>query len=142
MILFTLYAKLNLFLEKIRLWIYPKVNPLYLQWAGFIGIVIAYIVFGLKHTYPAWAIMAIVGIDEILLIWVWNKTITAFVRNLAKKTVDLIILFGVIPLTWWWFNPQTSGVMLVGLLLNHFTEIQPKEVATDDLATAVVANPV
>jgi hypothetical protein len=122
--------QLKLWMSAVKNLLKNKINPAYLQWAGLIGIVAAYVIFGLKQTYTAWAVMATVGVDEVLLIWVWDRTITAFVRSLAPKTIDLCILFGLIPLTWWWFNPQSAGFLLVGLLLDHFTEVQPKQVVS------------
>ena len=122
----TWLENFKMLLDIVKLWANSKLNPLYLQWLGVIGIIAAYVVFGIKYTYTAWAIMAIIGLDELLLMWCWNKTITAFARTLLPKTIDLIILFAMIPLTWWWFNPQSAGMLLMGLLLNHFTETQPK----------------
>ena len=113
-------------LEKYKLWITNKLNPIYLQIGGILAIIIAYVLFGISYTYTGWAVMVIVGIDELLLIWVWKLTITAFARKLLPKRVDTIILLGLVPVTWWLFTPRIAGIYLIGLLMNHFTEIQPK----------------
>ena len=55
-------------LEKYKLWITNKLNPIYLQIGGILAIIIAYVLFGISYTYTGWAVMVIVGIDELLLI--------------------------------------------------------------------------
>lgn len=104
-------------------------KPIRFQIVGIAAIVTAYVFFGLERPYIAWfaVLLPFCGIPELILIWVWKKTITKFGRSLFEKRVDVIIMFGAIPLTWWLFGPTASGMLFIGLLLNHICEKQTKE---------------
>lgn len=107
--------------------IMQTVKPIWLQVAGLILIVAAYILFGLRHPYIGWlGTLLPVGILELTLKWVWNTTITSFARRLLPKTFDIVVILGLIPLTWWWFGPNAAGLLFIGVLLDHLGEVQPK----------------
>lgn len=93
-----------------------------LQIAGTLGIVAAYISFVLKYAWVGWAILAIVGLIELVVIFGYKNTITRFWRNLTGKIVDKIILFALIVVTWALAGELAAGFFLLGLLNSHFHE--------------------
>ena len=93
-----------------------------LEIAGALGIVAAYISFVLKYAWVGWSILSVVGLIELFVIYVYDKTITRFWRNMYGTTIDRIVLFALIPLTWWLAGELAAGFFLLGLLNSHFHE--------------------
>lgn len=106
-----------------------KLKPIWFQIVGIASIIVAYILFGREYPYIAWFVILLpfAGINELVLMWVWDTTITKFGRSLFPKRIDTIIMLGAIPLTWWWFGPTASGMYFIGWLSNHFGEKQTNE---------------
>lgn len=98
------------------------------QVTGAIGIVLAYVCFVLASrlnplwAWMGWAAMVVVGIAELGVIFLYDNTITRFVRNIAGATWDKIILFALIPITWALAGELAAGFFLLGLLNSHFNE--------------------
>lgn len=98
------------------------------QIAGAVGIVLAYVCFVLASrlhiawAWAGWAVMILVGIAELVVIFVYDNTITRFVRNIAGATWDKIILLALIPITWALAGELAAGFFLLGLLNSHFHE--------------------
>jgi len=105
-------------LDKIR----NKISLHSWQVAGALGIVFAYITFVLKHVWIGWGVLVIVGLIELITIYVYGGTITRFVRNITRKTWDRIFLFALLPLTWWLAGELAAGFFLMGWLNSHFHE--------------------
>ena len=124
-------TKLKEKIEPIRQWIEDKFDLIVLQVLGLVLIGVAYVWLGFITEEQAWtpwlAVLLPVGIIELTTIWVWRSPITKKARTLLKKKYDIIVMIGLIPCTWWWFGPKAAGMLLMGLLLNHFTEKQPKK---------------
>ena len=92
------------------------------QICGAIGIVLAYIAFVMRLALIGWVIMGVVGVIELIVIWVYDNTITRFWRGLYGKTADRITLFALIFLTWWLAGELAAGFFVIGLLNSHFHE--------------------
>ena len=129
------------YLRPYKEWIRHKVNPLHLQIVGYSTSLAAYVFLIVLSFFMTpveiittpwlgeilWAIEAVfAGIPELILIFVFNKTITQFGRGLLKKRFDTIFMIGCIPLTWWRFGPIAAVIHFTGAILFHYGEKQPK----------------
>lgn len=92
------------------------------QILGALSIVIAYACFVMKNAWAGWGWLFLVGVVELIVIYEYHNTITRFVRNIFGTTVDRIVLFALIPLTWWLAGELAAGFFLLGLLNSHFHE--------------------
>jgi hypothetical protein len=121
-------------IEKLRLLIASKVEAKTLQIIGSSLLVAFYILLALaarKATNPDWSATLVwlcvgipVGLIELLVIWVHDTTITKWIRSLANKRIDTIVMLALIFVTWWVAGPFASGFFFLGFLDNHFGEKQ------------------
>jgi len=65
-----------------------------------------------------------VGIIELALIYVYDATITNYIRLLADKKIDTVLMLILIGVTWWLAGELAAGFFFMGLLVNHFGEKQ------------------
>ena len=78
--------------------------------------------------YLAWFFLAAVGATDLHIIWnskrkgIPTVTITRWIRNLFRKQVDNIIMFGFIALVWWLAGPLFALFYVHGFLNDHFNE--------------------
>lgn len=123
-------------IEELRLQLQTKTKAIYFQAAGsgfliafYIGLVVA------KKTPDmdtanikamwTWILIGIpIGVIELAVIWIHGATITKWVRNLANKKIDTIVMLSLIGLTWWLAGPFAAGYFFCGFLDNHFGEKQ------------------
>ena len=120
-------------LEKLRQTIANKVPAFWFQLTGSLLLVAFYVMLAVckKATNPdlaalwVWLLIGIpVGIIEITVKWMHSTTITKWVRGLANKTVDTIVMLVFIGVTWWLAGPFAAGYFFTGFLDNHFGEKQ------------------
>lgn len=138
-----LINQIRLFFEPLKDEIKHKVDPLHLQILGYATTFVGYMFL----LYLRWVrgmdfaeivstpwlgeiimiVLAIfAGIPEILLIWVFETTITKFGRGLFKKRLDNAFMVGCIPLTWASFGAVAAVIHFTGAILFHYGEKQPK----------------
>jgi hypothetical protein len=129
-------------LNGIKYWLASHLQPLPLQIIGYSASIAAYafllvlhFVFGMslvemvqtpglgEGIWIAEALLA--GIPELILIFVFRTTITRFGRGLLKKSLDIILMVGCIPVTWWSFGPIAAVIHFTGAILFHYGEKQP-----------------
>ena len=122
---------------EIKSWIKEKVNPLHLQILGYVMTAFAYVILaycklmGIELTsnvgHIIWfGLLIFAGIPEVVLIWVWDMTITKFGRKLLPKWLDTIIMVGLIAVTWGIFGPSLAALGFVHFLSSHYGEKQLK----------------
>lgn len=115
---------LEIIKENVREWLQKYLNKTQLQIVGLIWLIGGYVCLCFNQSAAFWTLMILVGIIEAILIFAFDTTITKFVRDLFGKRIDNIILFGLIPLTWWLMGEAMAGVWTLGVLANHFLERQ------------------
>lgn len=121
------------FIEKVKEDLKAKTNPRMFQVVGSVLLVLFYVLlaFAKRGSNPdlaaslVWIFVgAPVGIIELAVIWLHDTTITKWVRNLANKKVDTIVMLSLIGVTWWLAGPFAAGYFFMGFLDNHFGEKQ------------------
>ena len=130
--------------DKLKIWLGVKLESLrkkvikllpvfWLQLVGSFLLVVFYalLVYSKRHENPnilatiTWACVGIpAGIIELLLIWAYGTTITKYVRSLASKRTDTVVMLALIGATWWLAGPFAAGFFFCGFLDNHFGERQ------------------
>ena len=130
-------------LQDCKEWIRRRVNPLHLQWLGYGTSIAAYVFLLILHFWRGMSLVQMIetpwlgeiiwiaeavfaGIPELILIFVFGKTITQFGRGLLKKSVDTILMVGCIPLTWFAFGSIAAVIHFTGAMLFHYGDKQPK----------------
>ncbi len=107
----------------------------FLQILGYATTVTVYILFAFNRRDPnfyldphiIWLGLAFfAGIPELILIYRYHTTITRFGRMFLPKWLDVIIMVGLIPVSWAIFGPEVAGIGFVHFLSSHYGEIQPK----------------
>ena len=120
-------------IEELRQIIASKVSAFWFQFTGSLLLIAFYITLAAckKATSPdlaalwVWLLIGIpVGLIELTVKWVHSTTITKWVRKLANKTVDTIVMLSLIGVTWWLAGPLAAGYFLCGFLDNHLGERQ------------------
>ncbi len=133
----TLKEELKEILQGGLQWVREKINPLHLQVLGYATTALAYVILaycklrGIELTdnvgHLIWlGLLLFAGIPEVVLIYVWDITITQFGRKLLPKWLDTIIMVGLIPTTWAIFGPQWAVLGFVHYISGHYGERQPK----------------
>jgi len=96
-----------------------------LQNVGSLLILVAYVLLVLQLPYLAWlGCLVATGIIELMLIFICDTTITKYIRALANKKLDTVIMLVSIGVTWWLAGPLAAGFFFIGFLVNHFGEKQ------------------
>ncbi len=67
------------------------------------------------------------GIPELILILVFNTTITRFGRELLPKPVDVAIIVALFPFNWWRFGPVPAIMAFAHWIAGHYGEKQPEK---------------
>jgi hypothetical protein len=115
----------------IKYWIKTKISATDFQVFGSIMLMAFYILLAVASRNPKlqaeyiWGFVGVpIGITELLVIWVHNTTITRWVRDLANKKTDTVVMIALIFGTWWLAGALAAGFFFCGFLGNHFGEKQ------------------
>lgn len=97
------------------------------QIAGVVWIVLTYALFVLAardmiSIWWGWIAAFVVGVIELITIFGYDSNITRFVRNMYRRPIDLVVLFGLLVLTWGLAGELAAGFLLIGWLNSHFHE--------------------